>query len=56
MRVFAVFDEQMDCLCFVLACYVGFVSVACADCEYFPSGPANLENVLKTRAVHLAQK
>ena len=50
------FEKQMDCLCFVLACYVDFASVACADCEYFPSGPANLKNVLETRAVHLEQK
>ena len=45
----------MECFCFVLVCYVGFASVACVDCEYSPSDPAILENVLKTRAVLLAQ-
>ena len=36
------------------ACYVGFVSVGCVDCEYSPSGPAILENVLEIRVVLLA--
>ena len=37
-------------------CYLDFAFVVCADCEYSPSGPAILENVLQTHMVLLAQK
>ena len=56
LLVFVLFGELMKYIDSVPLCYLDFVSVVCVSCGYLPSGPANLENVLETRAVLLAQK